>query len=53
MSSRRRAARPEKTKLSFRSDWGFSNMAINYRPTLGGDDRRALLSKGLEKPGHL
>lgn len=37
-----------KTKLSFRSDWGFSNMAINYRPTLGGDDRRALLSKGLE-----
>lgn len=23
-----------KTQVDFRSDWGFSNMAINYRPTL-------------------
>ncbi len=34
--------------MSFRSDWGFSNMAVNYRPSLSGDDRRALLYKGLE-----
>ncbi len=34
--------------MSFRSDWGFSNMAVNYRPSLSGDDRRALLHKGLE-----
>lgn len=37
-----------KTNVSFRSDWGFSNMAVNYRPTLGGDERRELLYKGLE-----
>lgn len=29
-----------KTKVNFRSDWGFSNMAINYRPQLSGDERR-------------
>lgn len=37
-----------KTNVSFRSDWGFSNMAINYRPTLSGDDRRELLYTGLK-----
>ena len=37
-----------KTQVDFRSDWGFSNMAINYRPQLNGDDRRAVLLKGLE-----
>jgi TonB-linked SusC/RagA family outer membrane protein len=37
-----------KTNVSFRSDWGFSNMAINYRPMLGGEARRTLLQKGLE-----
>ncbi len=37
-----------KTNVSFRADWGFSNMAINYRPTLGGEARRELLQKGLE-----
>lgn len=37
-----------KTKVDFRSDWGFSNMAINYRPTLSGDDRRALIYQGLK-----
>lgn len=36
-----------KTKVNLRSDWGFSNMAINYRPTLNGDDRRELLHMGL------
>ena len=37
-----------KTRVDFRSDWGFSNMAIKYRPTLSGDDRRALLYQGLK-----
>lgn len=37
-----------KTSVNFHSDWGFSNMAVNYRPQLNGDDRRALLLKGLE-----
>ncbi len=37
-----------RTNVSFRSDWGFSNMAVNYRPSLSGDDRRALLYKGIE-----
>ena len=37
-----------KTKIDFRSDWGFSNMAIDYRPVLGGEDRRTLLWTGLK-----
>ena len=37
-----------KTHVDFRSDWGFSNMAINYRPTLDGDSRRALIYQGLK-----
>lgn len=37
-----------KTRVNFRSDWGFSNMAINYRPQLNGPDRRDLLQKGFE-----
>lgn len=37
-----------KTQVDFRSDWGFSNMAINYRPTLDGDSRRALIYQGLK-----
>ncbi len=37
-----------KTKVDFRADWGFSNMAINYRPTLDGDSRRALIYEGLK-----
>lgn len=36
-----------KTLVSLRSNWGFSDMAINYRPTLGGDDRRELMYQGL------
>lgn len=36
-----------KTLVNFRADWGFNDMAINYRPTLGGDDRRELLYQGL------
>ena len=37
-----------KTKIDFRSDLGFSNTAINYRPQLSGDDRRQLLWTGLK-----
>lgn len=37
-----------KTKVDFRSDWGFSNMAIDYRPQLSGPDRRAVLQEGLK-----
>lgn len=37
-----------RTKINFRSDWGFSNMAVNYRPTLDGDARRALIYEGLK-----
>ena len=37
-----------KTHVDFRSDWGFSNVAINYRPVLGGDARRELLLLGLK-----
>lgn len=40
-----------KTKVNFRSDWGFSNMAIDYRPQLNGDDRRTLLWTGLKNYG--
>lgn len=34
-----------KTQFNLRSDLGFSNMAINYRPTLSGDDRRTLIDR--------
>ena len=37
-----------KTNVEFRSDWGFSNAAIDYRPQLGGDERRELLKLGLK-----
>ncbi|MBR1518027.1 MAG: TonB-dependent receptor [Prevotella sp.] len=37
-----------KTNVEFRSDWGFSNAAVDYRPQLSGDERRNLLIKGLE-----
>ena len=40
-----------KTNVNFRSDWGFSNMAIDYRPMLNGDDRRELLWTGLKNYG--
>ena len=40
-----------KTKVDFRSDWGFSNMAIDYRPQLSGSERRDLLYLGLKNYG--
>lgn len=36
-----------KTTIGLKANWGFSNMAINYRPTLNGDDRRDILYLGL------
>ena len=36
-----------KTKINLRADWGLSNMAINYRPILNGEDRREILHQGL------
>lgn len=36
-----------KTTVNLRANWGFSDMAINYRPTLKGDARRELLHLGL------
>ena len=40
-----------KTSINAKADWGFSNMAINYRPTLSGEDRRTLLHLGLKNYG--
>lgn len=40
-----------KTKINYRSDWGFSNMAIDYRPMLSGDARREVLWTGLKNYG--
>ena len=37
-----------KTAFNFKSSWGFSDMAINYRPVLNGRDRRDLLHTGLK-----
>ncbi len=36
-----------KTSINVKANWGFSDMAINYRPTLNGDDRREILYQGL------
>ena len=36
-----------KTSFNAKADWGFSNMAIDYRPVLNGEDRRELLYQGL------
>ncbi len=35
-----------KTTFNFKSDWGFSDMAVDYRPVLGGAERRELLHHG-------
>lgn len=37
-----------KTRVDFRSDWGASNMAVDYRPQLSGPERRAVLLEGLK-----
>ena len=40
-----------KTIFNLRSDWGFSDMAVNYRPVLNGADRRELLHHGFVNYG--
>lgn len=40
-----------KTKFTARADWGFSNMAIDYRPILNGADRRDILYMGFKNYG--
>ena len=37
-----------KSTFNFKSSLGFSDMAINYRPVLNGENRRELLSLGLK-----
>ncbi len=37
-----------KTTFNVKADWGASDVAIDYRPVLSGDDRRELLHWGLE-----
>ena len=38
--------RQGKTNISLKADWGFSDMAVNYRPVLGGEDRRDMQYAG-------
>ena len=42
-----RRGRAGRTNVTFRADVGFSNMAVDFRPTLGGDDRRTLIHHGM------
>ena len=42
-----RSGRAGRTNVTFRADVGFSNMAVNYRPTLDGDARKELILHGL------
>ena len=37
-----------KTSFNVKANWGFSNMAIDYRPTLDGEARREILHFGLQ-----
>lgn len=37
-----------KTKINLKADWGFSDMAVDYRPTLGGEARRELQYLGYQ-----
>ena len=39
------------TKFNFKMDMGFSNMAVDYRPTLSGDERAKVLLMGLHNVG--
>lgn len=43
-----KSGRSGRTNVSWRSDWGFSNLAIDYRPMLNGTARRNLLQEGLK-----
>ena len=37
-----------KTSFNVKANWGFSNMAVDYRPTLDGDARREIIHLGLQ-----
>lgn len=44
-----KSGRSGRTSYTFKSDWGFSDLAIDYRPTLSGAARRDLLELGFRK----
>ena len=41
-----KSGRSGSTHYNFKSDWGFSDIAIDYRPTLSGEARRAVIESG-------
>ena len=44
-----KSGRAGKTHYNFKADWGSSDMAINYRPTLGAEQRNELIRYGYTK----
>ncbi len=36
----------EKTNYSFNANWGVTDLAMKYRPIMGGDERRELIYEG-------
>ena len=44
-----KAGRSGRTRYSFKADWGTTDMAINYRPTLSGEERKTLIEAGFRK----
>lgn len=41
-----KSGRSGSTRYNFKSDWGFSDIAIDYRPTLSGEERKAVIESG-------
>lgn len=37
-----------KPVFSFKADWGFSDFAMDYRPTIGGEERREMIYEALK-----
>lgn len=37
-----------KPVFSFKADWGFSDFAMDYRPTVGGEERREMIYEALK-----
>ena len=44
-----KSGRAGRTHYNFKADWGSSNIAINYRPTLGAEQRNELIRHGYTK----
>lgn len=42
-----RQGRQGKPVFAFKADWGFSDFAMEYRPTIGGAERREIIYEGL------